>query len=240
MQPDPASAAPSLPVLYRSVKPVSAERHAALRLRALAEPLSFARGTHLLPAVFEEFAAAAREIPIVFLPEGNAMSAVFLLSMRSGHNSFVTDEGLWTASYLPGYIRRYPFIAADVEGAEPILCLDEGFAGLGESEGEALFADGAPSALLRQAMAFAAGYREASQRSAAAIRRLGELGLFKPINIDVTSAAKGNATILGLCVVDEEKLRALPDDVTIELQRSGILPAVYAHLLSLGGIAKLG
>ncbi|MGL4440012.1 MAG: SapC family protein [Bosea sp. (in: a-proteobacteria)] len=234
------SAAAKNPVLYTSVTALSREHHKAMRLKPLAEPLAFGRGTHLLPAVVDEFASAARELPIVFLPEGDMISPVFLLGLRSGHNGFITPEGLWTASYMPAYMRRYPFILGEVEGSDPVLCFDERFGGINDKDGEALFqADGASSPFLEAAMKFAAEFREAGQRTAAFVAKLKSLSLFKSVTMDVKNNRAGQATIHGLLVVDEEKLRSLPDNVVVDLHRLGVLPAIYAHLLSLGGIANL-
>jgi hypothetical protein len=228
------------PILYRSVTALNRDLHKGMRLKPLSEPLSFGRGTHLLPAVVDEFASAARELPIVFLPEGELISPVFLLGLRSGHNGFITPEGLWSASYMPAYLRRYPFILGEVEGRDPVLCLDESFPGITETGGEALFkSDGTATPFLESAMQFAANFREAGQRTMTFVQKLKSLDLFKPVTMDVKNTRAGQATIHGLLVVDEEKLRALPDAAVLDLHRLGILPAVYAHLLSLGGIANL-
>ena len=229
-----------LPVLYRSVTPLNREQHAAMRLAPLPEPLSFARGTHLLPAMVDEFAAAARELPIVFLPEAEGISPVFMLSLRSGTNGFVTSEGLWTASYLPAYVRRYPFVLGDVEGRDPILCFDDQFEGFNETRGDVLFnPDGSPSPALEAAIQFSGGFREAGQRTTQFVKKLRELDLFKSVTLDVNSAKTGKTTIEGLLVVDEAKLKSLHDVVILDLQKTGYLPAIHAHLLSLGGIAAL-
>jgi hypothetical protein len=238
----PTAEAPAqpLPILYRSVVPLNRERHRNLRLKPLARPLSFTAGSHLLPAMVDEFAAAAREIPIVFLPENDAVVPLFLFSVRTGHNSFVTAEGMWTLSYIPAYIRRYPFILADVAGRDPILCFDESFEGFNTEAGEALFeADGGPTKVLQDMMQFAGGIKEATQRTIQFARRLKELGLFRTVSVDVKSKTAGQASINGLLVIDETKLKALPEPVVAELHRLGYLPAIYAHLFSLGAMTTL-
>jgi hypothetical protein len=234
-------AATRLPVLYRSITPVNRVTHKDLKLKALPEPLSFTRGTHLMPALAEEFAIAARELPIVFLPEGDIISPVFMLGLRSGHNSFVTPEGLWTSSYMPAYVRRYPFVLGDVEGSDPMLCMDEKFAGFNTKEGEPLFKpDGSPTPALEAAMKFAGEFRESGMRTIAFVDKLKSLDLFKSVTIDVKSQKLGPVSINGVLVVDEEKLKALPDATMLDLQKTGSLQAIYAHLMSLPGIPALG
>ena len=216
-----AAAAPGavlFPVLYKSVTMVNRETHRGLKLKTMPTPLAFAQETHLLPAVADEFAAAARELPIVFLPEGDMISPVFLLGLRQGRNSFVTKEGYWSGMYMPAYLRRYPFLMADVEGAEPVLCMDEKFAGVNEAEGQSFFADdGALTPFLNEVMAFSANFHASGQRTQALMMKLKTLDLFKSVSIDVKNDRVGQASITGMLVIDEEKLRALPDPVIIDL-----------------------
>jgi SapC len=229
-----------LPVLYRAVAPLNREIHRGLRLRPTAEPLAFARGTHLMPALVDEFPKAACDLPIVFLPEGEMISPVFMLGLKPGTNRFVSPKGLWTTPYIPAYVRRYPFLLADVEGRDPVLCFDEQFEGIGTAEGEPLFDDaGAPTPTLKGAMTFAGGFREAGQRTLMFVQRLRELDLFKPVTMDVTASGAPAATISGLLLVDEEKLRKLPDATVLEFHRNGVLGAIHAHLMSLGKVPSL-
>ena len=229
-----------MPVLYRSASALNREQHRDLRLKPLAKPLSFVATSHVLPAMLDEFAPAAREIPIVFLPEKDTIVPVFLFSVRAGHNSFVTEEGMWSVSYLPAYIRRYPFILGDIEGRDPILCFDDTFEGFNKESGEALFeADGGPTKALQDIMQFSGGMKDATDRTARFAKRLKELDLFRSVTVDVKSKSAGQATINGLLVVDEAKLMASSEAVISELHKLGYLPAIYAHLFSLGAMTTL-
>jgi hypothetical protein len=46
-------------------------------------------------------------------------------------------------------------------------------------------------------------------------------------------------TVDGFLTVDEDKLKALPDATLVELQRTGLLGLVHAHLISLGNMRRL-
>ena len=43
----------------------------------------------------------------------------------------------------------------------------------------------------------------------------------------------------GFFMIDEDKLRNLPDAVVLELHRNGILALLHAHLLSMGQVSQL-
>ncbi len=229
-----------LPILYKSVTPLNKEQHRALRINADSVKLGFAQGVNLVPALVEEFPIAAREIPIIFVPDGGNVSSVFLLGLKQGFNSFVTPEGMWTASYVPAYIRRYPFILGEVPNAEPILCLDRSFAGFSETAGDPLFDEaGAPSKFLQAALEFSAGFRGAAEKSMAFINRLRQLDLFRSVTLEVKSPQVGDVRIDGVLVVDEDKLAKLSDADMLDLARSGALKAIYAHIVSMNGVPVL-
>ncbi len=229
-----------MPVLYKTAVVVNREQHRKLRLQPLKEPLSFARGVHLVPALVEEFVHAARELPVVFAEEGQAVVPVFVLGLKQGHNAFVTEAGLWSASYIPAYIRRYPYILGDVEGQDALLCMDETFSGFNDKAGDRLFDDeGQPSASLNAAMQFAQDFRLAALKTDAFVKRLRELDLLKTVSLDVKSPKHGEVKLDGVVIVDENKLKALPDAEVVSLHKSGYLPAIYAHLLSLAVIPNL-
>jgi hypothetical protein len=232
---------PELPVLYRSAVPLNRESHRGHTLKAPSKPLAFARGAHILPAIVDEFAQAARELPILFLPDGPGVTPVFVCGLAPGRNPLVTAEGWWSLSYLPAYLRRYPFLLGDVEGGgDPVMCIDERFEGFGSGPGMALFdAAGAPSDFLKDMMQFAAQYRASAERTGAFVQRLQALGLFTAVSLSVEPPGGPATTLTGYHIVDEARLKALPDVETLALTQSGLLPAIYAHLMSLEALKTL-
>ena len=193
------------PLFYRKVVPLNRDAHRKLRLKAPAKPLDYARGAHLIPAVIDEFGAASSEMPIAFLPGAAVPAAVFVTGLRPGTNAFVTPEGRWNATYVPAYLRRYPFIIGDVKDADPVLCIDEAFEGFGEREGTKLFStSGEPEPAVKEALALSNNYRAAATRTDALAQQLQAFGLFRSVSLDA-KLPDGQSTIVhGLLVVDEE------------------------------------
>ncbi|HTM76899.1 MAG TPA: SapC family protein [Devosia sp.] len=73
------------------------------------EPFGFARTTQFIPAVIDEFASACRELTIVFVPGPDRPSPVFLVGFTGGRNLMISDAGEWSGTYVPAFLRRYPF-----------------------------------------------------------------------------------------------------------------------------------
>lgn len=226
------------PLFYRSIVPLDREKHRLARMARPERPYAFAERTQFIPAVVDEFVAACRELAIVFMPGVAQANAVFIVGLSGGQNMLVTPSGEWEGSYVPAFVRRYPFIRGDVEGKDPVICIDPTFEGLNEKDGEAIFDGEEQTAYLQAQVGFVNAYFEASRRSDEFMATLQRLDLLKSVSIDVKTA--GNAVALhGLLAVDEEKLNALPGKEFEKIRKAGWLPAIYAHLISLGAISRL-
>jgi hypothetical protein len=226
------------PLFYRSIVPLDRDKHRLARVASPERPFGFAGQTQFIPAVIDEFVPACRELAIVFMPGSGRPNAVFVVGFHPGQNLLVTQQGEWDGSYVPAFVRRYPFIRGDVEGAEPIICIDPTYDGLNEESGEPFFEGEAQTPYLQAQVSFVNAYFEASQRSEEFIDLLQKLELFKSISIDVKSPGSSLA-LHGMLALDEEKLNALPAKEFEKLRKAGWLPAIYAHLISLGSIGRL-
>lgn len=202
----------------------------------------FARAVNSVPLVLAEFAQAGLEYPIVFAGSpGEEMPAV-LLGLTPNDNLFVDDDGCWAnGSYVPAFIRRYPFVLAEKAGGEDFtVCVDEAFPGLGEADGEPLFnADGTDGPVLRHAIAFLTDFQDGLKATRAFTTRVRELGLLEPKTIRLEPAQGETSVLQGLSVVSEERVRALKARQLQGLMASGELAAIYAHLQSLNNIRRL-
>lgn len=230
-------------MFYRQPVVLSRERHQQLRLSPVARPYAFARGTNALPLAGSEFAAAARDLPIVFVrDEHQRFNAAALVGLRDNENLLLDADGHWPAqTYVPAFVRRYPFIlAAHPEGERLSVCIDEAHAGFGAEAGEALFnADGTQSAYLERILAFLQTFHAEGLRTLEFAHRLGELDLLVPKSFAIHPQGRVAKTLQGLWVVDPERLQALDDAAVLELFRSGMLRWIELHLLSLGRLPSL-
>ncbi len=230
-----------LPLFYSSIAVLDRNTHRQSRLAPQKAPYAFAAGAHVLPALMAEFAPACRDMPILFLEEQGAVSPLFMVGMRPGEGCFVDSEGRWRGQHAPAYLRRYPFIGGDLAGEQQVICLDGGYAGLQEEDGERLFDDeGAPTPVLRDIVAFVADYAEAAKATAAFTAALRELDLFQTINVEIRAGDGTSSSFSGFSALSAERLDALSDEVWTELRRKGYLLPIHAHLISLQNFARLG
>jgi hypothetical protein len=224
-------------------RPVLLDRakHRARRVRS-STSFAFARHANSLFLAGVEFNEASKEFAIVFTRSGTGRTVpVAMLGLRSQENLFVDSEGRWDAAFLPAFVRRYPFVLADLPGrAEMAVCVDEASDRLNDIEGEPLFdAGGGDTPFLRNAVDFLNRYHAEYLRTGAFCQRLEQAGLLMEMNAKADLVDGRSFTLNGLRVVDEKKLLALPDAAALELFRSGELHLISLHLMSLSNMRSL-
>jgi hypothetical protein len=220
-----------LPLFYRELQPLSSQVHAGWRLKA--GDVSFAAETPFVPIVVGEIAVAARSYPIVFAADSAQPVAVLGLERR---NLFVEDGRWMQDSYVPAYVRRYPFaFLATVNPEGFALAIDSGSDRIdqGGSEGSLLFTDGKPSDLTRQALAFCDSFQAEAAATKAFTDGLKEQDLLIDRRADATLPDGRKLGLEGFQVVDAEKFGKLADDVVLDWHRKGWLALVHFHLASL-------
>lgn len=226
--------------IYEKPVLLDRERHRNRRVRA-GEGFGFVRTVNSLVLAGAEFVEAAKEYAIVFTrPASGPVVPVAMLGLRARENLFVDAEGRWDARYLPAFVRRYPFVLAQLPGQELALCIDEACPRVGEQEGEPLFdAKGQETPYLRQAVEFLSQFQREARRTEGFCQRLDRAGLLQPMNARADLKDGRSFTVDGFLVVDEKKLMALPDATVLELFRGGELHLVSLHLASLSNLQRL-
>lgn len=230
-----------LPLFYSSIAVLDRNTHKQARFAPPSQPYAFATGAHVLPALLAEFAPGCRDMPILFLEEPGSITPLFMVGMRAGESCFIDADGRWRGLHAPAYLRRYPFIGGDVSAEQQVVCIDGGFAGLQDKEGERLFGeDGEPTDALRNIITFVAEYAEAAKATTAFTAALKELDLFQSINVEIRAPDGTSSSFSGFSALSVERLDALPDETWLELKRKGYVLPIHAHLISLANFARLG
>jgi hypothetical protein len=233
-----ATAAPGqgLPMLYNDLVPLSSQEHATWKLRPMDSPRIIAN-VHAVPITIDEFTVVQRFFPIVF-SVGADMIPLALMGLNEGVNTFVDADGNWLPrTYLPAFVRRYPFLLARVrpDSDELSLCFDPASGMIGDFEdGLPLFADGEPTQVVKDTLSFCEQFEIAAQRTQQFGQELQETGLVEDgeVNIQHKDLAQPT-TYRGFRMVNEEKMRDLRGDQLRKMSQSGMLTLLYAHLFSL-------
>lgn len=229
-------------LFYGKIAPLNRDRHRKLRLRMADDKARYASSTHYVPIAGTEFYQAARDFPVLFSGGGGEGGPIALLGLREEENLFVEEDGTWVeGTYVPAFVRRYPFILARGEGSQNLtVCIDEGFNGFNETEGSLLFdEDGKDTAYLARTIEFVNRFAAEMQRTQSFVKRLDELELLVTRNLRITDGKGRNFLLNDFRIVDEERLSKLEDAVLGELNRQGWLGWIHAHLISLGNVNRL-
>ncbi len=223
-------------------KPVLLDRdkHRKLKVQP-STSFAFARKANSIHLAAIEFPEAMKEYAIVFVRGTNGkVSPVVMLGLRVRENLFIGSDERWDAHYIPAFVRRYPFVLAQLAGSNMGVCVDEAFAGFNEKEGEPLFDEqGQNTPLLANALEFLEKYQLEFNRTETFCQHLDEAGLLHEMNAKADLEDGRSFTIQGLLVVDEPKLMALPDAAVLSLFRSGEMHLISMHLASLSNMHKL-
>lgn len=228
-------------LFYEEIVPLDREQHRELRLARPKDDAAFATGTHYVPVTGSEFEHAARDYPILFTDGEGDPGPVALLGLTAGHNPYVSASGTWRAgTYMPAFVRRYPFVLARAGDDDYRVCIDATYSGLGRDSGEPLFdGDGTESAWLRERIGLVREYLADAERTRAFVERLEELDLLVAHDLRITRPDGRSYTLRAFRYVDPRRLDQLEDHEIARLQRDGHLTWIHAHRISLTNLAHL-
>jgi hypothetical protein len=226
-----------LPLFYNDLMPLNSRDHGTWHARVV-DKASWLRNQHAIPLTVDEFAQAQRHFPIVFSAGENSVPLA-LMGLNEGVNVFFDDEGTQVDdSYVPAYIRRYPFLLAKLkpDAEEMSLCFDPSSDLLGEfKDGEPLFADGQPSEHTKNLLGFCEQFEQAGARTQSFMEELDKAGLLMDGEVAIQQNDKPDQPYIyrGFRMINQEKLRALDGEKLKMWNEIGLLPLIYAHLFSL-------
>jgi hypothetical protein len=228
---------PQLPLFYNDLMPLNSRDHASWRARTV-DKASWLGNQHAIPLTVEEFPHAQRNYPIVF-SAGDAPVPLALMGLNEGVNVFFDEEGAPLGdAYVPAYIRRYPFLLAKLrpDADEMSLCFDPSSDVVGDfKEGEALFSDGQPSEHTKGVLDFCEKFEEAGARTQAFMQELADADLLMDGEVAIQQNDRPEQPYLyrGFKMVNQDKLKSISVDKLKAWHENGILPLIYAHLMSL-------
>jgi len=232
-------------LFYKSPEPLTPEHHGKLGIKRVEHPYAFVSGTHIVPATVTEFAPASLSYPIIFVGD-EEKTPLMVLGLRQGENLHIDAKGDFRPdSYVPAFVRRYPFVYANEQGSDRlILCIDRGADFISETFDVPFFEGTQPSEYTNQAMQFCNDFETERQRTTSFMALLKELDLLDPRETNFTprnpdGSAGQPQKIADYWAVSEEKLGKLSAKKLAELRDNGALGQIYAHMNSLMGWDRL-
>ena len=231
------------PMFYRSVVALSRERHKGWFIDP-DQGFSFAADTNSVFVAATEFGVVAREHTIVFARDGSgkAVPAV-LLGLQRDKNLLVDGDGRWLGTYVPAYLRRYPFILASpsADSVEFTVCIDEAYSGFNTvREGERLIEEnGEQGELLSKSVKFLQDFHQHTIATNKFCEIIDNAGLLDSMQANISLNSGASFSLSGFFSVTRDKLKQLPAERLKEFLDNGYLDLIYAHMQSLVNIDKL-
>lgn len=236
----PASAAaPANPLFYKNPQVLVPQVHGEWRLKG--GNAAFAAAAIGVPVVITECADLGRFYPVLF-GAGKDFGPIALTGLID-RNLFIQDD-LWDQStYIPAYVRRYPFGLATVPDDKDrlVLVIDEAsnLFVQGGTEGAALFEGSEASQLTKDALQFCENWHRETFATQAFCDALREKNLLVDRRVDGTLPDGKKFAIDGFQIIDSKKLSELDSETVTDWHRRGWLAACYYHLSSLARIGDL-
>jgi len=230
----------AMPLFYKKPAPLDAKKHSKLSLKKNFG-FGFTAGVNAVPVNMIEMPQVCHDYPIAFSPDdaenpGTAIpTPVAIVGLRDNENLFVDSQGNWdTNSYIPAYIRRYPFIFSEIPGTDKLtLCVDATDEIVEESDTQPFFdAEGKPSALANNALDFCKSYHAAAQQTIEFSKALANADILIQREAQINIGDNKRINFSGFRIIDEQKFAELDDDTFLDWRDKGWLPFVYAHLFS--------
>ena len=227
----------NLPLFYNDLVPLNSRDHGSWHARSTDRAPWIAK-QNAIPLTVDEFIPAQRNFPIVF-SAGDKPVPLALFGLNDGVNAFFDDEGKpLENSYVPAYVRRYPFLLAKLraDSDDMSLCFDPSSGLVGEFEdGNPLFEDGQPAQSTKDLLEFCRRFEEAGARTQQFVEELKKHDLLMGGEVSIQRDANSDKPFIyrGFQMVNQEKLRALRGDQLRTWNQNGLLPLIFAHLFSL-------
>lgn len=232
--------------LHRQPVAVDREKHRRTVLRLPVTDWSRLSGTNALFLTAAECAHAARDYPIVFIKGGQdeqgqpEYAPIAVMGLTGGENLYV-EGGQWRATYLPSVMGAYPLCVARAPDNHYAVCIDESSDAVAQDgPGERLFDDaGEPTEFARKSQAELETLETLVVQTRGVCRRLVELDLLVERRFDASLPDGQPLAVTGFFVIDEEKVKALPDATLLDLHRRGLMAMMHAHWISMGHVQRL-
>ncbi len=234
--------AQQLPLFYQNLTPLSSEVHKDWGLVQRTD-LKFARNTHAVPIIVDEFVQVQRNFPIVFT-DGEDAVPLALVGLKEGVNLFIDDEGKWAESaYIPAYVRRHPFMLARLQPDSDVLSLvfDDAANLLSADAAEKLFdAERKPTETTDNIMKFCESFEQGIGRTKSFMEELQSLDLLMEGQAQIQNPDMPEpARFAGFRMIDEKKLQNIRGDQARKMVQNGMMGLIYAHLFSLSQMREL-
>lgn len=227
--------------LFEQPELLNKEAHGDLGFAKAKKPYSFCANIRAIPLTVNEFPVAMKHYPIVFASLEN-LTPLAVVGIIDDVNLFVNEKGEWEENvYIPAYIRRYPFATATENSGDRLaIVIDRSSKWLAPGGDVPLFEKGEPSKATNDAIEFCKRCEGERRLTDQVMGKLREFDIIRGQSAQYTpQGATEGRTFAQYFGVDEQTFNALPAERFEEMRKAGLLPYVYAQLLSFSNWREL-
>lgn len=230
----------NFPLFYKKPTALNTQTHLNLAFTDTRN-FAFAQDELAIPVLASEFMPLIRHYPIVFT-QSETPSAVAILGIKQGKNCFI-NAGEWAQNtYIPAYVRRYPFAFFDTtdeqSNVKQLLAVDlaaENFIEDGRTShpDRCLFTEaGEHTDILKSALNFCEQFHQQALVTQAFIQDLKAHELLTPNTLTIKENDGKEHKVEGFMLIDSAKYNALPDATLLEFQKKGWLSLITLQIAS--------
>ena len=226
--------------LYKTPMLLNHEEHRRLGLKKLPNPFEFVKNIKAIPIVAAEFSSVQKHYPIVFSNLENP-AALAIVGLTEDRNLFVSDDGQWDPhSYIPSYLRRYPYALATGENAQAAVVIDTASDGVTEDADFPFFDGQSVTKETQDMIDFCQQFALEATKTQNFCRRIKELGLLTP-QTATQNADDGSepTTIANYVSIDPQKLTELSAEEVQSLLNDGVLASIFSQAFSMENWTRL-
>lgn len=230
----------ALPLFYEKPTALDKKTHSAYSLSDKLD-FSFAAQVNAVPINLIELPNIMQTYPVAFSAT-NPSTPLAILGLKDGENLFVNDKGEWLENtYIPAYVRRYPFIfAQDNKGEKLTLCVDDAKGILVKNKKRPLFdKDGEPTDITKSALEFCKSYQVAATQTMEFAKAIEEANVLEERHAEIKTSDGKILSLSGFRQINERALKGLDDETILKWHKNYWMRFIYAHLLSTGNWQKL-
>ena len=225
--------------MYSNLVLINKTEHKNLKVSEI-EEFSFATDLKFIPVVSAEMSRIASDYPVVLsLGENPQLVALVALDNK---NLALSSEGKWYGSYVPAYLRKYPFALASSKKnpEQSLMLIDTNSSLISESKGEMIFnEDGTQSDFFKRKIELVSLYEEDRKRTVQIIKVIVASNILEKGEIVVGEGEERKSLVTGFQAVNLERYKALDEEIKKSWKEAGITDFIEAHLKSLGSINNL-
>ena len=167
---------------------------------------------------------------------------VALLGLKDGENLFLNSEGRWLGDYVPAWYRAYPFRLFKNDKSDFVICIeDDATTTIAEHGNERIYDENLNvSPAVQEIRKFLTAIAQSTSQTESLCAEIEKHDLFIPWNIEVKSGDESKLSLQGLFRVNEDAINTIGPEHLTSMIKSGAMKLIYAHLLSIQHVDKLG